>query len=193
MTKISARIAALLALSATPQMALAQATPCLTQAEAKSLVQFALPDILTTVMGTCKTSLAPSAFLVRSGPDLIARYRTEGASSWPGAKAAIFKLAGEQGAMLKALPDDAIKPLVGAGISGALGNSIKPKSCDAVDRGLAALAPLPLANIADLTTMLMELGAGKNDKSPLKLCPAEQGRPAPVATPTVTSAASPAK
>lgn len=188
MMRKSPQIATLLALAAVPQMAMAQATPCLTQAEAKSLAQFALPDILTSVISTCKATLPASAFLVRSGPDLVTRYRTEGASSWPGAKAAIIKLAGEQGAMLKALPDEAVKPLIGAGISGSLGNAIKPKSCDAVDRGLAALAPLPLSNMADLTTMLIELGGDKAGKSPLKICPADLGRPAPINTPTISGA-----
>lgn len=197
MKRVPTQYAAALALMAVPNMAYAQAAkPCLTSAEARNLIMFALPEVLSSVMDRCKATLPAGAFLVKSGPELVARYKASGASAWPSAKAAVFKIAGPEAKMLEALPDEAAKSLFAVGINSALASGIKPEQCSFVDRGVAALAPLPVENLADFTTMVLELGAagkaGKGGNSPLNICPAE-GRPAPINAPTGTSGAETSK
>ena len=98
--------------------------------------------------------------------------------------------------MLEALPDEAAKSLFAVGINSALSNGIKSEQCSFFDRGVEALAPLPVENLADFTTMVLELGAagkaGKGGNSPLNICPAE-GRPAPVNSPTASTGAATSK
>lgn len=185
------RLSAALACLSLPTPLLAQAAaPCLTPAEAKGLIQAALPEAVNGAITKCKTSLPASAFLVRSGPELVARYKDSAKAGWPSAKAAFLKLAGENAQMLAALPDETAMSLISVGINAALADNIKPEQCAYIDRGIGALAPLPLENVADLTTMILELGsanAGKPGKSPLKICPAPEGKPAPTNSPSYTT------
>ncbi|HMT45105.1 MAG TPA: hypothetical protein PKA59_11155 [Chakrabartia sp.] len=159
-----------------PVPALAQsAKPCMTAGEAQGLVTFALPDLLQAVAKTCKTSLAPTAYLSRSGDDLVGRYRETAEGSWPVAKAAIVKIAGKDGAMMAALPDEATKALISAGISTELSKSVKPTSCQMVSDVMEQLAPLPPQNMSNLLGIILEAVAAspkmnKPDSS-FSICP----------------------
>jgi hypothetical protein len=162
-------------LVALPNSVLAtEAKPCLTSNEARSLIQVALPDVINTVVDKCKSALPTGAFLTRSGKDMATRYRSTTTGAWPNARLAFLKLAGPSGEMLKALPDDAAKGLISAGITAAMGDGIKADQCVFIDRAVAALAPLPPENLADLTIVFLEVGNTKRDlsRSPLTLCPA---------------------
>ncbi len=183
MNRWLARIPALLALLSLPTAVLAEASkPCLSPGEAKGLVQIALPDLITTVSSKCKTSLPPQSFLILSGSDLATRYRSAGSAAWPAARSAFLKLAGPNAAILADLPDEAMKSLLTVGLTSAL-TSVKPQQCITIDRGIAALAPLPAENVAELAMILMEMGGkgtGKTSSSPFSICPAQApSRPAP--------------
>ena len=193
MKRFSTQAAATLALLAVPNMAFAQAArPCLTSVEARSLIMFALPEILSGVIDTCKAGLPATAFLIKSGPEMVARYKVSGAAAWPSAKAAAFKIAGPEAKMLEALPDEAAKSLFAVAINSWLSKGVKPEQCAYADRGIAALAPLPIENIADFTTMVLELGAAQRGSLQFSNCPAE-GQPAPINRPTASTGAAPAK
>lgn len=153
--------------------ALAQtAKPCVTAAEAKGLITFALPDLIDAVGKTCQPALPADAFLSRSGKDFSARYRAHADSSWPAAKAAIAKIAGKDGAMFASLPDEATKALIGVAISSELGSKVKAKDCGTVSAVLEQLSPLPPANTSNLIGIIMEAAlAGKSGNSSLNICP----------------------
>jgi hypothetical protein len=163
-------------LSALPMTAIAAETPCLTATEARGLIQVALPDVITAVESRCKTTLPSGSFLARSGAEMATRYRTSAGTNWPVAKLAFLKLVGPSGEVFKSMPDDASKALISAGIAAEMGKGIKPEQCSYIDRAMAALAPLPPENMADLTIVILELGNanGAKTKSPLTLCPAPQ-------------------
>jgi hypothetical protein len=157
----------------------ASAKPCLTSAEARSVIQAALPDVITAVADKCRQALPSGAFLTKSSTAMSTRYRVSSGASWPMARAAFLKLAGSSGDMLKSLPDEAAKGLITAGITAAMEDKIKPDQCPNIDRAMAALAPLPPENLADLTLALLDLSIAKGEtaKSPLSICPA----PLPIA------------
>lgn len=166
-----------LAAIATPGFAIAQdAKPCLTASEAESLIAFALPDVLQSVTDKCRPQLSAGSFLANSGSDMVSRFRENAETSWPRAKTAIIKISGADAKMLDALPDEATRALFGAGIASAVGQDIKPEACDGIDRAVAALAPLPSANIASLVTIFLEMGskakAGSGGSAPFSVCPA---------------------
>lgn len=160
-----------------PAAAIAQTAapkPCVTVAEAKGLVSFALPDLIQTVSKSCAPSLGGNAYLTRNSADIISRYRAVGEANWPIAKAAIIKIAGEDGKMMSALPDEATKALIGAGISSELSKAVKPGSCQMISETMEQLAPLPAANVGNLVGII--LGAVANSKkngtnSKLNICP----------------------
>ena len=140
---------AALALSANAQ-AQAQAkrtSPCMTEAEAVALFNFALPEMLDTVAAKCAKARPPTSFIATRAPALVASYRTASPANWPLAKAAFFKSAGEDDAeatkILTAMPDDALRALVGTALTVIVGNDVKPADCPKIDTVVASLAPLP--------------------------------------------------
>jgi hypothetical protein len=152
---------------AAPTAAQAQTTTCLTEPEATALFEYALPELLNSVAKTCGPALPKSAFLTSQAAELVARYRASGGTSWPLAKAAFLKSAGddEEGAkVLAALPDDAMKSLLGAGLAAAITGDIKPADCERADKLIAALAPLPAANLSTILVQLISLTGGEAGK-----------------------------
>ncbi len=183
-----ATASALIAVISQPIVA-AAAPSCLTPAEAQALVRVALPDVIDGVTDKCKTTLPGTSFILQSGSGLIERYRGSANSAWPAAKPAITKIAGEQGAFLAAMPDDAVKPLLSALITGEIGKGIKAEQCDMIDSLMAAIAPLPAENMADLLVAIVGLAAKEGKSSKLTLCATPSSRPAPVSMPTGSTAA----
>jgi hypothetical protein len=167
---------AALALSANAQ-AQAEAkrvSPCMMEAEAVALFSFALPEMLDTVASKCAKTLPPTSFIATRAPALVASYRTTSAANWPLAKAAFFKSAGEDDAdatkILAAMPDDALKALVGTALTVIVGNDIKPADCPKIDTVVASLAPLPMTNISTLLVGLISLAGSGKDDDKFKIC-----------------------
>ena len=153
------------------------AVPCVTAGEFASLTQFALPAMIDGARERCAPTLAPDAFLVRSGPSLAARYAAD-RTSWPQAKAAFLKLSDtgdrDANAMLSLMPDDAMQKTVLGVVEGLVVSQLPLSDCARVDRAVGLLSPLPAGNIAGLVAMLVQLGAdaGKTPKlGPLRICP----------------------
>ena len=164
------RSAAALALLAMSSMVQAQAkqSACLTEAEATALFEYALPELLDSVATKCAPTLPKNAFLATQAPQYVNRYRASSAGNWPLAKAAFIKSAGSEDkadTILGAVPDDALKALLSAGLGAALAGDIKPATCPRVDKLAAALAPLPSLNVAQIIVQIMALDSDKPGKS----------------------------
>jgi hypothetical protein len=164
------KAAAIVVMVTVPSVAQAQAaSTCLTEPVATALFEYALPELLDSVATKCGPELPKSAFLASQAPPLVAKYRVSGGASWPLAKAAFLKSAGSDdtgGKILAAMPDDAVKSLLSAGIATVITGDIKAKDCPRIDKLVAALAPLPAANLSTLIVQLMSLtggGSGKDD------------------------------
>ncbi len=179
---LSAPLALTAICSLSGQAVAQQAAPCLTNGEARSMVQVILPDIVTSLADKCKVTTGANSFLSRSAPQLVERLRPAATTAWPGGKAAFIKLAGPQGAVLAQVPDETARTLFSAGIGAGISGGIKPESCTMVDRMLSALSPLPSENMTDLIVVLLEVGLASNRSTgrapPFTICPAAGGKPA---------------
>jgi hypothetical protein len=181
-------VAVILAMALNPISAAAQ--DCLTPNEARAIVKVAMPDVIKGVADKCRASLDGSSFFLQSGNDMINRYRAATDGAWPVAKASLGKLAKDQAALLESLPDEALKPLIGTVVAGEIGKGIKPEQCASIDRAIAALAPLPADNMADLLVSIVELagGAKAGSSTNFSICKASEARRAPVARPVGSTA-----
>lgn len=173
--RIGAGLAALaLSTNAQAQAEAKRVSPCMTEGEAVALFSFALPEMLDTVANKCAKALPSTSFISTRAPALVASYRTTSDANWPLAKTAFFKSAGEDDAeaskILAAMPDDALKALVGAALNVIVGKDIKPADCPKIDSVVAALAPLPITNISTLLVGLISLAGSGKDDDKFKIC-----------------------
>lgn len=169
------KFAALLSLAASPTIAQAQATSaCLTRAEANALFANTMPDLVEGMTKKCQALLPKSAFLPTQGAALVARYKAAPTADWALAKSGFVKMMGQEddaaSKMMAALPDEAVRALLGTAFGVAIAEKVKAKDCPMIDRFIGALSPLPPSNIATIVTELMLIGA-KEEKDPLKICP----------------------
>jgi hypothetical protein len=150
-------------LVAAPGIAGAAEPPCLTPAEFTSLAGYTLPSIIDGAGQRCAATLAPSAFLRTSGKDLAARYAAQKAKHWPAAKAAFLKLSAtgnaQTGKLFRDMPDASLQGILDAMMEGMVSQQIPHGRCDAIDRLVALLSPLPPENTAELIALAVELGA----------------------------------
>lgn len=150
MKRIIAGTAALAALVSAQTASAQAAASCISEREVAQLAVYAVPSVIEGVHGKCAKSLAPSGFLATKGKAFAARYAALQGETWPGAKSAIAKFATSRTdgqaastfATLAGLPDDAVRPLVDALIAQKIGETIKPKDCSTVERGIQLLSPL---------------------------------------------------
>jgi hypothetical protein len=165
-------------LSAPGIAAAAQAeAPCLTPAEFTALSSYALPSVITGVSQQCSATLPGEAYLNRSGDQLAQRYSARKAAAWPGAKAAFMKFSGsnaEAAQLFKAMPDDALQPLLDGIITSMIATKLPTAQCVTIDRFVSLLAPLPPENTAELIALAAGLGAksGKARVGQFSLCTA---------------------
>lgn len=172
------RSIAAIALALTPIAAQAAAPPCLTPPEFTALSSYALPSIITGTAERCATTLPADAWLRRNGSQLAARYAAGKPAAWPTAKAAFLKIGGttanaDAGNLLKSLPDSSLQPMVDALISGVVGQQLPTDRCDAINRLVQLLAPLPPENTAELIALAAGLGAksGRAKVGSFSICP----------------------
>lgn len=162
------------------------AAPCVTDEEFNQLVLYALPDVIDGAAAACRPTLGATGFLGTDGAALIARYRTAQAPAWPVARATMMKLQSSDksnaamDAVVSALPDDAVKPLVSGVVRQLVTKGIKPADCPTFDSAARLLAPLPAENMAGLVTLIVRRTdhPGPDTKSRIPLCPLP-GKPAP--------------
>jgi hypothetical protein len=166
--------AAALALASVPGLVQAQASAaCVSRAEANALFANTLPDVLEGVRNKCASSLPANAFLTTQGPALVARYRASASGDWALARSGFVKMMGSKGEtedkLVAALPDQALQGLLTTAFSVVVANDIKVKDCPDIDRFVAALSPLPAANVAEIVTGLISMG-GSGKSEPFQIC-----------------------
>lgn len=172
--------AVMLACLSTHAGAVTAAAPatCLTETEVHGLILYAMPDIAEQLGTSCAAAGLPaSAYLVRSGADLLARYKAA-APTASVARVALAKMAGAPIDKFNALDDQGLHAIVGAGIASSMAKGIKPGDCRIVSDVLEQLAPLPPENIASLLgVVLREAGRkpDKHDAGPFRICGTEEG------------------
>lgn len=157
-TAFAASIAASL-----PGIASATQPVCLSKAEARSLLTYALPQVISGTSKRCQATLPANSFLRQHGNELSARYAAQKARYWPAAKAAFLKVSNTQsvqvGQFARNLPDESLQPLVDITVEGMISQNIKPESCDDIDLAIDLLSPLPPENTAGLIALFVEIGA----------------------------------
>jgi hypothetical protein len=167
-TAIFAAIAVTLPFQAAGQPPPSPAAPCLSEAELRGMVAFAMPSAIEGVVTNCSPHLPADGFLRRNGAELVAGYAAGKAAAWPGAKTAFLKLAAEKDRdsveMVQKMPDAALQPFVEAMIGGLVGAKLKPGQCVLADKMLRLLAPLPPENTVELLSTIVALAGGEPKK-----------------------------
>jgi hypothetical protein len=169
------RVVLALATLALPISASAQvAGGCLTPSEAEGLITYSLPSIIRSVSARCAATLPATAPLIQAGSVTAARYQIDADKAWPTARGAFDTLSGLK--MASVIGDTATRKLLDTAIAGSLAAKLKPQDCGAIDQMIDLLQPLPAANMARLTIILMQIRGkdGKAKEVPFKLCPTEQ-------------------
>lgn len=136
---------------------------CLSPAEAEPLVRYAIPDVLDQLAVRCSPQLPAGAFLKTRGPAFSNRFRVEQDAAWPGARAAMLKLLGDQAGGL--LQSDFARPILSSMIGPVVVEKLDFSNCPTIDRTLALIEPLPTRNIASLLVLFGEIGTA-NVKQP---------------------------
>ena len=181
MTLTKAVAGLMLALSPLPAMA-AASQACLSRAQAKSIAMFILPDTVDALRNKCRATLPTDAYLNRT--DSSDRFRKNADEHWPQAKEAFGIIAGGD-AITDMIGNDGARKLLLSLITDGIAKDVKPKSCAGVDRMLAALAPLPPANMEMLLESFFLLGLGTNESSKtgkFRICPVDADPGMPGAT-----------
>jgi hypothetical protein len=156
------------ALALMPTVARAADAPCLTSTEFSSLSSYALPSMIRGTAQHCASVLPRDAFLRNQSVQLASRYDARKAVSWPAAKAAFIKIGAatnpQAADIFKQMSDDALQPLIDGLIQGMIGQQLPTERCNAVDRLVMLLAPLPAESTAELIGLAAGFGA-KNGKA----------------------------
>lgn len=171
-----------LAALATSQTALAQSQACVSSADLSDAVVYAMPIAYDAANTACANRFARDGFMAKQGDAYIATFRDSQNKAWPGAFRFLktFMSNGnagsdmEMGAMLSAMPEEALRPFVDAFVGQMIAGEIKGDACGKIERGMELLSPLPSDNLGGLIAFLMEL---TNAKTP-EICagPAAPGK-----------------
>lgn len=136
---------------------------CLSQKEARSLLTYALPNVISGTAKRCQSALPADSYLRQHGTELAARYAAHKARYWPDAKAAFLKMSAAKdqqiGQFARNLPDESMQPIVDLAVEGMVSQNIGLDSCEDIDLAIDLLSPLPPENAAGLIALFVELGA----------------------------------
>ena len=182
MNRFPALAALAAAVSLVPVQAHAQqqaAKACLSEREVAQMAIYAVPSVVEGVRGKCAAKLSKTGFLAAKGDAFAAKYAALQNDTWPVAKAGILKFVGapkagaakasDPVAMLAALPDEAVRPLVDAMIAQKVGEAVKPEQCTNVERGIQLASVM---NPRDSGAMIAFVMAMTKPKNP-PICPAQ--------------------
>ena len=171
---MASRYPALLAALSLSTPTLAQSADCLTEAEARSVVAYALPAAIDATATRCRPVLPASAWLNRGAAGLSQRYRREGGGDAAAALSVLERLSGQQ------IPDflDAgtATTVVESLIAERAGAALATRDCAAVSRIAEQISPLPIGNVAALLVALVQLDRGTTSRTGIRICaPAPAG------------------
>lgn len=168
---------------ALPAQAVAQSAPppCLTRAEAQSVVTFALPTAVVAVDEMCRKVLPPETGFAATAEALHKQYQPAADAAWPATRTALTRLLGHgedpaKGVLSAFLASDDPTPLRTFVTALVADKPMKPKTCAAIGRILPLIQPMPAQNMAGLFEFAIE--AMMDDKkdgkkpAPFTICPA---------------------
>ena len=160
----------LIALLLVAAPATARSADCLTEAEARSVVAYALPAAIGAVTARCRPALPASAWLNRGAASLAARYRREGGGNAAAALPVLERLSGQQ------IPDFLDSNTASSVVEGLIveraGAAVATRDCATVSRIAEQISPLPLGNVASLLVALIQLDRGTTSRTGIQICPA---------------------
>ncbi len=163
---MSATIALWAGMAATTALA-AEATPCVTEAEAQSVLLAIAPDAIRAVAQKC-TSLPETATLRGGLATFLAPYDVAATGAWPLASQVLAKIAGPE---MKGIDPATMRPMLTAMVGAMAADKVKPADCVMVERILTYIAPMPPANVAGLA-IFAAASSPKGGKAPFSICPA---------------------
>lgn len=150
--------------------------PCVSAGEAEALITSILPETIEQLGATCAGQLPPGALLRQPPAALIARYRADADTAWPGAQRAVQRLAGNDVGGL--LSGNLARPLIASLLAPAITRAVQPGDCPAYDRIITLAQPLPPRNLAGLLVAAWQLGDARKKPDPnaparggLSICP----------------------
>ncbi|WP_129586213.1 hypothetical protein [Sphingomonas montana] len=159
-------------LSITPAMA--QSADCLTEAEARSVVAYALPAAIEATAARCRPALPASAWLNRGAAGMAARYRRDGGGNPAAALAVIEKLSGQS--VPDMLDPSTLTTVVEQLIADRIGTAVATRDCTAISRIAEQISPLPIGNVASLLVALVQLDRGTASRTGIRICPTAGAR-----------------
>ena len=153
---------------ALPAQAATQSAECLSEAEVKAMMTFAMPSALGGLIAHCTPHLAANGFMRTSGAQLVASYGVGKQAAWPRARSAFLKFAGDKDPantdLVAQMPDSALQPFVEGLIGGMIGAKLKPAQCTLADKMMRLLAPLPPENLVELVGTIVTLAGNEPKK-----------------------------
>lgn len=163
-SRIPAFLVALAGL-AQSQVALAQTEaqarlqPCLTEEEVSALAVYAAPSIIQGLSMRCSSTLSSNGFLATEGAALADRFAQRQQEAWPTARSAALKLLDkpEQAQLVRQLPEEAVRPLMGAVVGQMAMKHLKTADCATAERGLEILSPLPVESVGGMLGVVLAL------------------------------------
>lgn len=176
MIQRSKTLAGALALAAmtVPSMAQAATVSCMTKPELRGMVAYMLPFVVDSAIEKCSGSVPSDSFMATRAPELSKELTKGQPAAWPMAKRAFMKFSGDSSkdtaAMMDAMPETAMRPLLESVLTQEFTSKIKTKDCKDIDAVLGTLAPLPASSFVDLITEVVVIGA-RNDRE-MKICEA---------------------
>ncbi|MEM8918889.1 MAG: hypothetical protein AAGE37_08525 [Pseudomonadota bacterium] len=163
-----ATILGMVALVLGPAAVAAEKGSCVPPEKAEALITYLLPGSLKAVGTKCSATLPATASLLQVDSEQFARYQDASDQAWPDAQDVIGLLAGED--LPEGMDMNAFRPMIDAMIPAMVTQQLKPKDCPTIERVYNLLEPLPSANVASLTVMLIQLGSSSREKDPLNIC-----------------------
>lgn len=164
------RTPALLALLLLAAPVTAQAADCLTEAEARSVVAYALPAAVEAAAARCRPVLPSGAWLNRGAAGMAQRYRREGGGNAAAALPVLEKFSGQS--MPDFLDPETASTMVQGLIADRVGAAVPTRDCAAISRIAEQISPLPIGNVTSLLVALVQLDRGATSRTGIRLCPA---------------------
>lgn len=145
---------------------------CVTRAEVRSMAAYLMPVMVDPVIASCKPHLAPDAYLMVGGRQLVDSLAARKDSEWKVAKAAFSRAFG--GGAMPDMPDDALQSILTAKLSQEFAGNLKPQECSDISAIAAKLAPMSPDNLVDLVAEVAVVALRDGGrKAGVKICPAQ--------------------
>ncbi|HEX8446694.1 MAG TPA: hypothetical protein VF649_08780 [Sphingomonas sp.] len=166
------RFAFLMAALLATSPGLAQSNDCLSEAEARSVVAYALPAAIEATAARCRPLLPAAAWLSRNGAGMAQRYRRDGGGSAEAALPVLERLSGQT--MPDFLDPTTLSTMVEGLITDRVRDAVATRDCPTISRIAEQISPLPLGNVASLLVALVQLDRRATSRTGIRICSAPE-------------------